>query len=200
MKRKTTLSALLIIALLSLATVAVAYTVIPGPTITSTRYFTVTTTMTTTLPGGTVTETVVILTTLIVINSTVTFTVATTTSLPQTTVTVTTGATTTIEGLTYAVTLNATPQSQWLVFSSYAPILSVKSSLTGAIPRVASSSALNATRIGAYCTSISAIPGNEGACLQFTWYQQEGWFYDTTNDLLFIHYLGDNPITLFILV
>jgi len=81
--------------------------------------------------------------------------------------------------------------SSLLITSANAPVTSVSSSLTGTIPSYPSISSLNATKIGYYCTSISS-----GACSIWSAYNQQGWYYDSTNDLLYVHFNSGDPGTL----
>lgn len=81
--------------------------------------------------------------------------------------------------------------SNWLIFGSSSPISSVSSSLVGSMSSLSTLSSLNATDIGDSCTSVS-----NDACTSFTSYNQQGWYFDSTNSLLYIHYEGSASTSL----
>ncbi|MGI0091496.1 MAG: hypothetical protein ACREBS_07290 [Nitrososphaerales archaeon] len=81
--------------------------------------------------------------------------------------------------------------SSWAVLTSTSYPISISSSLTGSIPSYSSLSSLNQTQIGYYCTSVSA-----SACTSWAARSQEGYYYDPTNNLLYVHYRGGSSITL----
>ena len=86
--------------------------------------------------------------------------------------------------------------SSWLVVYLPASPSSVSSSSqSAALPQYASQSALNGTKIGTYCTAVL----NGGTCSSFSNYDQEGWYYDAQDSLLFVHYASSasGAITVF---
>lgn len=87
--------------------------------------------------------------------------------------------------------------SSWLILNSPSSVGSVSSSLTGTIPQYSSLATLNQTQIGEYCTSIvtNSLSSN-GACNSWAYKSQEGWYYDATNSLLYVHFKSGIPVTL----
>ena len=73
--------------------------------------------------------------------------------------------------------------SSWLVTSSPMTPLSVTSTNTGTIPPASSLGALNNTFVGMRWTG--------GTWQNIT---QTGWYYDSHNGLLYVHYVGDNTV------
>jgi hypothetical protein len=90
-------------------------------------------------------------------------------------------------------TNSAINSSQWLVldFTGSAP-LSVSASNTGMIPVQSSLSALNHTTIGTVCSQVEA----GGGCLGFVTVTQTGWYLDSTDSLLYVHYEGGPSVTI----
>ena len=91
------------------------------------------------------------------------------------------------------VTQSAPNSSQWLVLKSLNAPLYVISNLTGTIPRYQSLSSLNETKIGTFCDSINQATGT---CISFKMYEETGWFWDSANDLLYVHYVGAPAVKL----
>src|ERR1700730_6702985 len=85
--------------------------------------------------------------------------------------------------------------SGWLVLKATSPIVSVSSSWTGPLASFGSISSLNATKIGAICTRVEPSP-NLGKCSHFTYYNQQGWYYDAADALLYLHLQVQNPVTI----
>ena len=79
----------------------------------------------------------------------------------------------------------------WLVLRATSSIVSVSSSRTGTLASFGSISSLNATRIGAVCTAVDPSP-NLGKCSHFT-YNQQGWYYDASHGLLYLHLQVQGP-------
>ncbi len=75
--------------------------------------------------------------------------------------------------------------SSWVVLSMASSPLSVTSSKSSEpLPAFLTLSAMNSSKIGDYCTSIAS----GGGCNSFTYYNQQGWYYDSANSLLYIHF------------
>jgi len=80
--------------------------------------------------------------------------------------------------------------SSWLVLSMASPPMSVTSSKSSEpLPAFSTLSALNSSKIGEYCTSIA----RGGECNSFTNLSQQGWYYDSSNSLLYIHFQQGSP-------
>jgi len=80
--------------------------------------------------------------------------------------------------------------SSWLVLSMASPPTSVTSSKSSEpLPAYSTLSALNSSKIGEYCTSIAS----GGRCNTFTYLNQQGWYYDSTNSLLYVHFQQGSP-------
>ncbi|MGH9917987.1 MAG: hypothetical protein ACRD6W_03810, partial [Nitrososphaerales archaeon] len=94
-------------------------------------------------------------------------------------------------------TLNG-PQntSSWIVSNSAEPVTNVASSLTGSLTQEGSLSSLDDTQIGSTCTSVTPFGGNAGACASFTNAVQQGWFYDQSDQLLYVHFEGGSAVRL----
>ncbi|MDA4123766.1 MAG: hypothetical protein OK456_11355, partial [Thaumarchaeota archaeon] len=86
--------------------------------------------------------------------------------------------------------------SSWMVINSAAPVTAVSSTLTGSLTQEGSLSSLNGTQIGSTCTSITPSGGNAGACASFTNVVQQGWFYDQSDQTLYVHFQSGNAVTL----
>ena len=83
--------------------------------------------------------------------------------------------------------------SSWLILSMASPPLSVTSSKSGEpLPAFSTPSALNSSKIGEYCTSIAS----RGGCNLFTYLVQQGWYYDSSDSLLYIHFQQGSPVML----
>lgn len=84
--------------------------------------------------------------------------------------------------------------SSWLVMEvpSGTTFNSVISSYTGAMPKYPDLQTLSQSVIGYQCPSLFG----SGACSSFVFDNQQGWYYDSTNNLLYIHYEADDPISL----
>jgi hypothetical protein len=101
-----------------------------------------------------------------------------------------------VAGQVGAYVLTGTHNSSgWLVLRATSPIASVSSSSTGAISSYSSISALNATKIGAACTKVESSP-DLGKCSHFTYYLQQGWYYDAADGLLYLHLQVQDPVTI----
>lgn len=92
---------------------------------------------------------------------------------------------------TYTYTTDSPPTSQWIILAYDSTPSSVSANNTGTIPQLGSLAILNATRIGLYCTLIV-----NDACTSWSWLAQTGWYYDSANQLLYIHFLGGDPVVL----
>jgi hypothetical protein len=80
--------------------------------------------------------------------------------------------------------------SSWLVLSMASSPVSVTSSKSSEpLPAFSTLSALNSSEIGEYCKSIAS----GGGCNSFTYLNQQGWYYDSSNSLLYIHFQQGNP-------
>ena len=93
---------------------------------------------------------------------------------------------------TVQYTTNSPSTGQWLVVRFESQVLSVASSNTGTIPVQPSMASLNETTIGYVCQSV----GTDGACNSEQYLQQTGWYWDSSNSLLYVHYLGGQNVTL----
>ncbi len=89
------------------------------------------------------------------------------------------------------VTDSAPNSSQWLIIESTTSPYAVTTNNTGTVPQYSDLSSLNNTKIGIFCTAINAT---YDTCSQWTTYQQPGWYWDSIHTLLYIHYMGDDPI------
>lgn len=90
------------------------------------------------------------------------------------------------------VTSSAPNSSQWLVVKSSTLPISVFANNTGEIQEYSTLASLNQTRIGVFCDSVSS----SGECLSFKSYFETGWFWDSSNQILYIHYVGDRFVKL----
>ena len=90
------------------------------------------------------------------------------------------------------VTSSAPNSSQWLVVKSSTLPISVFANNTGLIQEYPTLASLNQTRIGVFCDSVSS----SGACLSFKSYFETGWFWDSSNQILYVHYVGDRFVKL----
>jgi hypothetical protein len=97
----------------------------------------------------------------------------------------TTTSTSTFQIASYT-TSSPSNSSQWLIVSS-----SQAPSGVNDFPEYATLSSLNQTTIGEVCESIEP----SGACQSFTFVDQQGWFYDAADGLLYIHYEGGTDVT-----
>lgn len=93
------------------------------------------------------------------------------------------------------VTQSPLNSSQWIVINSQTAPLVVFSNLTGVIPRYQSLSSLNETRIGTFCDSIDRATG---VCTAFKAYEESGWFWDSLNNVLYVHYVGAPAVKLIV--
>jgi hypothetical protein len=83
--------------------------------------------------------------------------------------------------------------SSWLILSMASLPLSVTSSKSSEqLPAFSTLSALNFSKIGDYCTSIAS----GGGCDSFTYMNQQGWYYDSSSSLLYIHFQQGSPVTI----
>lgn len=82
--------------------------------------------------------------------------------------------------------------STWMVFSSPQAPASVSSSKIGTIQQYSTLQSLNSSKIGYSCTSI----GSGGTCNSWNYYDQEGWYYDQSHQLLYVHFQDANPLTI----
>jgi hypothetical protein len=72
------------------------------------------------------------------------------------------------------------------------PVSTVSSTNTGVIPRSDSLADLNTTVIGEVCQTV----GQGGGCVSWEYQQQTGWYWDASDGLLYVHYLGGQNVTL----
>jgi len=89
-------------------------------------------------------------------------------------------------------TVNSSPTGQWLVVQADSPVSSVSASDSGTIPAYGSLASLNQTSIGYECSQKTA----DGACSSSEYIQQTGWFWDSADHTLTVHYLGGSNVTL----
>jgi hypothetical protein len=83
--------------------------------------------------------------------------------------------------------------SSWLILSTASSPMSVTSSKSSEpLPSFSTLSALNSSKIGEYCTSIAS----GGGCSSFAYLNQQGWYYDSSNSLLYIHFQQGSPVTI----
>jgi hypothetical protein len=82
------------------------------------------------------------------------------------------------------------PTSQWLIIRANATVISVSANNTGTIQSYYSLASLNRTSIGYICGSVNSI----GGCTSWQYLQQTGWFWDSVNGLLYVHYLGGQNV------
>ncbi|MGI0091766.1 MAG: hypothetical protein ACREBS_08655 [Nitrososphaerales archaeon] len=94
-------------------------------------------------------------------------------------------------GATY-VTSSAPNSSEWLIVKSISSPISVSTNNSGMIEEYSDLASLNQTKIGVYCESVSS----SGACLSFKMYEETGWFWDSTNQILYVHYVGGRAVKL----
>lgn len=94
------------------------------------------------------------------------------------------------------VTSSAPNSSQWLIVKSVSSPFSVFANDTGLIQEYSSLSLLNQTKIGVYCNSINS----DGACSSFKMYEETGWYWDSANEILYVHYVGDRAVSITIYV
>lgn len=81
--------------------------------------------------------------------------------------------------------------SSWLILSmASAPISVTSSESSNPLSAFSTLSALNSSNIGDYCTSIAS----GGGCNSFTYLNQQGWYYDSSNSLLYIHFQQGSPV------
>lgn len=101
-------------------------------------------------------------------------------------------------GMATYTTTGAQNQSDWLIVASTTSVTSVSSNYTGTISSQSTLGALNMTQIGLACTSVgSTYTTNLGQCLATQYKSQEGWLYDSTNHLLYIHFRqNSHPVLL----
>ncbi len=88
------------------------------------------------------------------------------------------------------VTNSAPNSSEWLIVQSISSPLSVSTNNTGAVPEYTNLAALNQTKIGIYCVSVD----QSGSCAEFKQYLQTGWFWDSSDKILYIHYVGGRDV------
>ena len=112
---------------------------------------------------------------------------STTTTLPSITTTLPSGG-----AVATYITSSAPNSSQWLIVKSLTRPSSVAANNTGTIPEYSTLAALNETKIGVYCDSVSS----SGECLVFKTYLETGWYWDSSNQLLYVHYVGDAYVNL----
>jgi hypothetical protein len=83
--------------------------------------------------------------------------------------------------------------SAWLILQATSPIVSVSSNVTGTLTQYTSLASLNATTIGYEC---SVENTTSSTCITWQFLKQEGWYYDSSNGLLYIHFEGSDPVSL----
>jgi hypothetical protein len=88
--------------------------------------------------------------------------------------------------------------STWLVLS-LPEVVSVSSTASGALQAFNSLQPLNSSKIGYYCTSVNSSVSSSGACTSWAYYNQEVWFYDQANRILYVHFQGANSMTISVL-
>jgi len=84
------------------------------------------------------------------------------------------------------VTSSAPNSSQWLILSSPQSPVQVLANNSGPLPEYSSEASLNQTFIGEKCVQLAS----NGECNSFRFISQTGWFFDSSSDVLFIHYIG----------
>ena len=89
------------------------------------------------------------------------------------------------ESVTY-VTSSGQNTSQWLVIRSTSVVLSVSNNVSGTLQKYATLASLNETMIGYYCTNANP----DGSCSSFQYFSEQGWFWDSVNSVLYVHYVG----------
>ncbi|MEM3803426.1 MAG: carboxypeptidase-like regulatory domain-containing protein [Conexivisphaerales archaeon] len=81
--------------------------------------------------------------------------------------------------------------SQWIILETPQPVTSVSSSSSGSISNYQSISSLNKTIIGYICTSIL-----NSVCTTWSEYNQQGWYFDPSNSLLYVHFTGGKSVAI----
>jgi hypothetical protein len=117
------------------------------------------------------------------------------TSLNSTTFSMTTSVTVSpVEGQVEETYVTSSPpnSSQWLIVRSNGSPVSVSANDTGLIPEYKSLEVLNQTKIGVYCVSVDS----SGACSSFQQYLETGWFWNSSNQILYVHYVGGSAVRL----
>ena len=82
------------------------------------------------------------------------------------------------------------PTSQWLIVRSTYFVLSVSDNASGPLSAFPSLAAINSSTIGYVCTSVNAT---SDTCTNWAYLNQQGWFYDAANQILYVHYKGGGP-------
>ncbi len=80
--------------------------------------------------------------------------------------------------------------SEWVILEGQSTPIGVIANDTGTIPQYSTLSGLNYTKIGIYCIAINSTYPSTGVCTDFQQYTQTGWYWDSVNSLLYIHYEG----------
>jgi hypothetical protein len=93
------------------------------------------------------------------------------------------------------VTSSPLDVGQFLIVQSTKAPAFVTANNTGTIPEFSSLAGLNQTKIGYYCVSVNQT---SGACLSFKMFQQTGWYWDSTNEILYIRYVGGPAVELYV--
>ncbi len=87
--------------------------------------------------------------------------------------------------------------SEWVLLKPAGNVASVVSSKSGALQTYSNLQTANAAKMGYYCLSINTTKTAAGKCDSSANYDQEGWFYDQKNNLLYVHFQsgGSTQIT-----
>jgi hypothetical protein len=93
------------------------------------------------------------------------------------------------------VTSSPINTSQLFVIESNRLPAFVYSNNTGAIPEYSSLALLNESKIGVFCDLVNQT---SGVCLQFKMFEETGWFWDSSHDILYIKYVGGPAVELIV--
>lgn len=88
------------------------------------------------------------------------------------------------------VTSSPPNSSQWLIVKSATTPISVLANNTGDIKEYISLSMLNKTKIGTFCMVVDA----SGGCSEFEQYMETGWYWSSSDEILYIHYVGGSYV------
>jgi len=94
------------------------------------------------------------------------------------------------------VTNSPPGSSQWLVLKEQSLPDLVFANSSGEVPRFGDLEGLNQTRIGVFCSSVQA----DSTCTEFATLRETGWYYDSSNELLYIHYVGGDAVKISVLL
>lgn len=87
------------------------------------------------------------------------------------------------------VTKSAPDSSQWLILKDSTSPSQIYANNTGVIPKYTTLASLNGTVIGERCTSTS-----NDICTSWKYLSETGWYFDSVNLLLYIHYVGGEAV------